>query len=315
MLRCGETHGRACRRRWSRSSAAPRRRGRAGLRQRRLRVRRASAAVLLARRAAAARRARRPKPAAATRTVVVVRSAAAAHRGARRRSAGQPGSGGQEPRAAAVAPARPGRHDAARLRRRGADLQPGGAGHAVRRRGARRQPGGACAAPRRPARRPRRRPRARRRRRRWCWWSTIRSRCAASRSACCVREGYRVALAKDGLEALERLAEETPGGGAVGHRDAAHGRLRPGAQHPRRRALARPADHHDHLAHRRRSTATTPAELGVDHYLGKPYSEEDLLALIARYTAAGGRLTALSLSGRGSARRAGLAAAAACTTA
>ena len=26
------------------------------------------------------------------------------------------------------------------------------------------------------------------------------------------------------------------------------------------------------------------AELGVDHYLGKPYSEEDLLALIARYT-------------------------------
>jgi len=27
-------------------------------------------------------------------------------------------------------------------------------------------------------------------------------------------------------------------------------------------------------------------ELGVDHYLGKPYSEEDLLALLARYTAA-----------------------------
>jgi len=27
-------------------------------------------------------------------------------------------------------------------------------------------------------------------------------------------------------------------------------------------------------------------ELGVDHYLGKPYSEEDLLALIARYTTA-----------------------------
>ena len=26
------------------------------------------------------------------------------------------------------------------------------------------------------------------------------------------------------------------------------------------------------------------AELGVDHYLGKPYSEEDLLALVARYT-------------------------------
>jgi chemosensory pili system protein ChpA (sensor histidine kinase/response regulator) len=38
--------------------------------------------------------------------------------------------------------------------------------------------------------------------------------------------------------------------GAVGHRDAAHGRLRPGAQHPRRRPPARPAGDHDHLAHR-----------------------------------------------------------------
>ena len=28
------------------------------------------------------------------------------------------------------------------------------------------------------------------------------------------------------------------------------------------------------------------AELGVDHYLGKPYAEEDLLALVAHYTAA-----------------------------
>ena len=27
-------------------------------------------------------------------------------------------------------------------------------------------------------------------------------------------------------------------------------------------------------------------ELGVNHYLGKPYSEDDLLALIGRYTAA-----------------------------
>ena len=69
--------------------------------------------------------------------VVVIRSAAAARGAARRRGAGQPGSGGQEPRAAAVAPARPGRHDAAGLGRGGADLQPGGAGHAVRRRRAR----------------------------------------------------------------------------------------------------------------------------------------------------------------------------------
>ena len=28
------------------------------------------------------------------------------------------------------------------------------------------------------------------------------------------------------------------------------------------------------------------AELGVDHYLGKPYAEEDLLALVARYAKA-----------------------------
>ena len=27
------------------------------------------------------------------------------------------------------------------------------------------------------------------------------------------------------------------------------------------------------------------AELGVEHYLGKPYSEEDLLALVGRYAA------------------------------
>ena len=28
------------------------------------------------------------------------------------------------------------------------------------------------------------------------------------------------------------------------------------------------------------------AELGVQHYLGKPYSEEELLALVARYAGA-----------------------------
>ena len=36
------------------------------------------------------------------------------------------------------------------------------------------------------------------------------------------------------------------------------------------------------IAQKHRDHAT---ELGVDHYLGKPYSEEDLLALVARYTA------------------------------
>ena len=52
-----------------------------------------------------------------------------------------------------------------------------------------------------------------------------------------VREGYRVALASRRPDALERLAEEMPAGRALGHRDAAHGRLRPGPQHPRRSAL------------------------------------------------------------------------------
>ena len=61
----------------------------------------------------------------------------AARGAACRRGGRQPGSGGQEPRAAAVAPAGPGRRDAAALGRGGADLQPGGPGHAVRRRGAR----------------------------------------------------------------------------------------------------------------------------------------------------------------------------------
>jgi chemosensory pili system protein ChpA (sensor histidine kinase/response regulator) len=28
------------------------------------------------------------------------------------------------------------------------------------------------------------------------------------------------------------------------------------------------------------------AQLGVDHYLGKPYSEEELLSLVARYAGA-----------------------------
>ena len=32
-----------------------------------------------------------------------------------------------------------------------------------------------------------------------------------------LRDGYRVALAADGLQALERLQEEMPGGGAVRH--------------------------------------------------------------------------------------------------
>jgi chemosensory pili system protein ChpA (sensor histidine kinase/response regulator) len=99
-----------------------------------------------------------------------------------------------------------------------------------------------------------------------------------------VREGYRVTLAKDGIEALERLAEELP---QVVLSDIEMPRMdgfdlvRNIRGDTRLRALpvimitSRIAQKHRDYA----------AELGVDHYLGKPYSEEDLLALIGRYTA------------------------------
>jgi chemosensory pili system protein ChpA (sensor histidine kinase/response regulator) len=99
-----------------------------------------------------------------------------------------------------------------------------------------------------------------------------------------VREGYRVTLAKDGIEALERLADELP---QVVLSDIEMPRMdgfdlvRNIRGDTRLRALpvimitSRIAQKHRDYA----------AELGVDHYLGKPYSEEDLLALIGRYTA------------------------------
>ena len=99
-----------------------------------------------------------------------------------------------------------------------------------------------------------------------------------------VREGYRVALAKDGLDALERLAEEKPqmvlsdiemprmDGFDLVRNIRGDVRLR---DLPVIMITSRIAQKHRDYA----------AELGVDHYLGKPYSEEDLLALIGRYTA------------------------------
>jgi chemosensory pili system protein ChpA (sensor histidine kinase/response regulator) len=99
-----------------------------------------------------------------------------------------------------------------------------------------------------------------------------------------VREGYRVSLAKDGLDALERLAEEKPqmvlsdiemprmDGFDLVRNIRGDARLR---DLPVIMITSRIAQKHRDYA----------AELGVDHYLGKPYSEEDLLALIGRYTA------------------------------
>jgi chemosensory pili system protein ChpA (sensor histidine kinase/response regulator) len=100
-----------------------------------------------------------------------------------------------------------------------------------------------------------------------------------------VREGYRVVLAKDGLDALERLAEERP---SVLLSDIEMPRMdgfdlvRNVRSDPRLRGLpvvmitSRIAQKHRDYA----------AELGVDHYLGKPYAEEELLALIAGYVKA-----------------------------
>ena len=169
----------------------------------------------------------------------------AARRAARRRSAGQPGSGGQEPRAAAVAAARPGRHDAAAFGRGGADLQPGGAGHAVWRRARASRCATSAGAPTSPSCRL---PAATQPPLVLVVDDSLTVRRVTQRLL--MREGYRVTLAKDGLDALEQARRGAAHRGAVRHRDAAHGRLRPGAQHALRRAPGRPAGDHDHLAHR-----------------------------------------------------------------
>jgi chemosensory pili system protein ChpA (sensor histidine kinase/response regulator) len=96
------------------------------------------------------------------------------------------------------------------------------------------------------------------------------------------REGYRVALAADGLQALEKLLEEKP---AVVLSDIEMPRMdgfdlaRNIRRDERLRDLpiimitSRIAEkHRDHAR-----------ELGVDHYLGKPYSEEELLGLVRGY--------------------------------
>ena len=100
-----------------------------------------------------------------------------------------------------------------------------------------------------------------------------------------VREGYRVVLAKDGMDALERLAEEVP---QVILSDIEMPRMDGFDLVRNIRADARLRDLPvimitSRIAQKHRDYA---AELGVDHYLGKPYAEDDLLALIGRYTTA-----------------------------
>ena len=97
------------------------------------------------------------------------------------------------------------------------------------------------------------------------------------------REGYRVALAADGIQALAKLAEERP---AVVLSDIEMPRMdgfdlarniradQRWAQLPIVMITSRIAEKHREHAR----------ELGVNHYLGKPYSEEELLRLVRSYT-------------------------------
>jgi chemosensory pili system protein ChpA (sensor histidine kinase/response regulator) len=99
------------------------------------------------------------------------------------------------------------------------------------------------------------------------------------------REGYRVTLAKDGLEGLEKLGEERP---AVLLSDIEMPRMDGFDLVRNLRADPKLADLPvimitSRIAQKHRDYA---AELGVDHYLGKPYAEEDLLSLVARYAKA-----------------------------
>ncbi|QXL84427.1 Hpt domain-containing protein [Comamonas sp. NLF-1-9] len=96
------------------------------------------------------------------------------------------------------------------------------------------------------------------------------------------REGYRVALAADGLQALQRLREERPvvvlsdiemprmDGFDLARAIRADDKL---ADLPIIMITSRMAEKHKEHA----------VALGVSHYLGKPYSDEVLLGLVQRY--------------------------------
>ncbi|WP_296445840.1 Hpt domain-containing protein [Rhodoferax sp. UBA5149] len=99
------------------------------------------------------------------------------------------------------------------------------------------------------------------------------------------REGFRVALAADGLQALERLAEEKP---AVVLSDIEMPRMDGFDLTRNIRGNAKLRDLPvimitSRIAEKHREHAR---ELGVDHYLGKPYSEDELIGLVRQYCAA-----------------------------
>ena len=97
------------------------------------------------------------------------------------------------------------------------------------------------------------------------------------------REGYRVALAADGLQALERLQEERP---TVVLSDIEMPRMDGFdlARNIRADKVLRDLPIimiTSRIAVKHREHAM---ELGVNHYLGKPYGEEELLEIIHSYT-------------------------------
>jgi len=98
-----------------------------------------------------------------------------------------------------------------------------------------------------------------------------------------VREGYRVSLAADGLQALEKLADELS---SVVLSDIEMPRMDGFDLARNIRADAALAELPiimitSRIAEKHRDYART---LGVNHYLGKPYSEEELLRLVRAYT-------------------------------
>jgi chemosensory pili system protein ChpA (sensor histidine kinase/response regulator) len=97
-----------------------------------------------------------------------------------------------------------------------------------------------------------------------------------------VREGYRVTLAADGLQALEKLQGERP---AVVLSDIEMPRMDGFDLVRNIRGDARLADLPvimitSRIAEKHREHAR---QLGVDHYLGKPYSEDELLHWVHQY--------------------------------
>ena len=97
-----------------------------------------------------------------------------------------------------------------------------------------------------------------------------------------LRDGYRVAMAADGLQALERLQEEIP---AVVLSDIEMPRM-DGFDLARNIRADERTKHlpiimiTSRIAGKHNEYAT---ELGVNHYLGKPYSEDELLRLLRQY--------------------------------